>query len=98
MARWIKIHVIATSIIGAQLVVWAATGFAFTLFDFRVVHGDADRAKVATLEVDSAHIPLTDVVLRAGAARPGAPHEVKTVALAMVDGRAMYSVAFTDEA
>lgn len=98
MISWVRrLHVIATAIAGAQLVIWAGTGFAFTLFDFRAVHGDDDRAPAPGLEVPAASAPLGRIVAHARAARPGdAP--VTSVELTMLAGRATYLISFASGA
>ncbi len=52
MMPWLRrIHVVATALAGAQLLVWTVTGLAFTLFDFDAMRGADDRAPPAELDV-----------------------------------------------
>jgi uncharacterized membrane protein YkoI len=82
---------VLTSIAGAQLVVWVATGFAFTCFDFEAVRGTKDRAPPASVAFDRVRVRPEEAAHTAtegGAA-------VKSVALKTVDGRPTYVVAFS---
>jgi hypothetical protein len=79
-----KLHFTATAILGVQLVAWALTGFAFTLFDFRVVRGTDDRAPEAVIDFAS-------VRLRPGELVPDA-RDVRAVHLKMLDARPVYEV------
>ncbi|WP_394835044.1 PepSY domain-containing protein [Pendulispora rubella] len=84
-----KLHFMATAILGVQLVAWALTGFAFTLFDFRVVRGTDDRAPVVALDFAS-------VRLRPGELVPDA-RDVQSVRLKMLDARPVYEVSVAGE-
>ena len=96
MNLWVgKIHVLATAIVGVQLVVWTATGFAFTLFDFSVVRGVNDRAPPPALDLASVRLGPEDAVLRSRAARPGT-EPVRAIRLKPLDLRAVYEVTFAD--
>jgi hypothetical protein len=44
-----RLHRIATLVVGVPLLVWTATGFAFTCFDFAAVRGVADRVEAPPL-------------------------------------------------
>ena len=79
-----------TSVAGAQLVVWVATGFAFTCFDFEEVRGTKDRAPPAAVAFDRVRVRPEEAARAATA--PGAV--VQSVALKTVDGRPTYLVAF----
>jgi hypothetical protein len=95
MARWLRqVHVIATAIVGAQLVVWTSTGLAFTLFDFTVVHGDADRARDAPLALPTPPLPIDGAIARARSGRP-ADASVQSLDLTMLAGRPTYVASFT---
>jgi Na+-transporting NADH:ubiquinone oxidoreductase subunit F len=88
--RWERVHRFATMIVGAQLVVWATTGFAFTLFDFRVVRGTDDRAPAMALDLASVRVSPAQAAAIAGASTSG---NVDALHLRMLDGRAVYEVA-----
>jgi uncharacterized iron-regulated membrane protein len=94
MASWVrKVHLIMTAIVGAQLVVWTSTGLAFTLFDFTVVHGDADRARDTAVTLPPEPVPIGHAIARARTARPTAG-AVQSVELTMLDGRPIYVASF----
>jgi uncharacterized membrane protein YkoI len=90
-----KIHVVATWIVGAQLVAWAATGFAFTLFDFQVVRGAGDRSPVPALDLPAVRLRPEEAAARALAVEPGSTR-VQSVRLKTLDGHAVYEVALAD--
>jgi len=79
-----KIHFTATAILGVQLVAWALTGFAFTLFDFRVVRGTDDRAPEVALDFASVRLRPGEIATDA--------HDVRSVRLKMLDARPVYEV------
>ncbi|WP_394845579.1 PepSY domain-containing protein [Pendulispora brunnea] len=76
-----KLHFTVTAIVGVQLVAWALTGFAFTLFDFRVVRGTDDRAPVAALDWASVRLRPGEIV-----------SDAQSVRLKMLDARPVYEV------
>jgi uncharacterized membrane protein YkoI len=95
MAGWVrKVHLGVTAVVGAQLVVWTATGFAFTLFDFAAVRGTADRAPPSA--VDFARVHLTPVAAAVAASRSvtAAHAVVRSIVLQPLGGDATYVVAF----
>lgn len=97
MRPWTKkIHVLATGMVGVQLVAWTVTGLAFTLFDFTVVRGDGDRAKAVELDVASVKVGPAEAVAVASALRPGG--HVQAVRLKTLDHRVVYEVAFDGSA
>jgi hypothetical protein len=61
----------STVIVGAQLTLWVVTGFAFTLFDFRAVRGEDDRARPTPLDPGAIRLSPADALTRARALRPG---------------------------
>ena len=61
-----RLHRIATLVVGIPLVVWTATGFAFTWFDFAAVRGAADRVEPAPLTAADVHVSLGDALARVG--------------------------------
>jgi len=65
-ARIRKLHRIATLIIGAQLVIWTVTGFAFSWFDFERVRGASDRAPAPELATAEAKVGIAEAVAAAG--------------------------------
>jgi uncharacterized membrane protein YkoI len=96
MNRWAKkIHVIATGIVGVQLVAWTMTGLAFTLFDFQVVRGVSDRAAKPSLDLASVRLDQQEAAAVARSARPGVDR-VASMRLDTLDGRAVYEVTFAD--
>jgi cobalt/nickel transport system permease protein len=58
------LHRLATLIIGAQLVIWTATGFAFSWFDFARVRGTDDRAPAAPISLPQTSV--ADALVTAG--------------------------------
>lgn len=85
---WLRrAHLAATALVGVQLVTWTVTGFAFTLFDFAAVRGDADRAPAPALDRAQVRLDL-DHVLAAQS------RSVRAVALKMLDGAPVYDVTF----
>jgi uncharacterized membrane protein YkoI len=93
MTTWLrKVHVVMTALVGAQLVVWTATGFAFTLFDFGAVRGTADRAPAPAVDLDGLRVTPGDAARLAASGASGA--RARSVALIPVDGRTTYVVAF----
>ena len=98
MSGWTRrVHVVATAIVGAQLVVWTSTGLAFTLFDFSVVHGDADRAREPALTLPPELVPLDHALDRAmerARTAPPARDGVRALELTMLDGRPTYVASF----
>jgi Na+-transporting NADH:ubiquinone oxidoreductase subunit F len=96
MAAWLrKVHVVMTSIVGAQLVIWVTTGVAFTLFDFGVVRGTADRLEPAPIALPAIGVGLAEAARIAGARSPATA--VRSVILAALDGRPTYTIAFVGE-
>jgi uncharacterized membrane protein YkoI len=96
MGAWTnKIHVVATGIVGVQLVAWTLTGFAFTLFDFTVLRGQMDRAPAVELDLPSVKLGPAAAASAALAFRPDG--HVQAVRLKMLDHRPVYEVEF-DEA
>lgn len=89
MRGWARLHVLATAIVGVQLLAWAVTGFAFTLFDFRAVRGSDDRGTTPTLSLATVRLAPADVVARA--ARPAA---IESMRLRSLAGRPVYHLAF----
>ncbi|WP_394825077.1 PepSY domain-containing protein [Pendulispora albinea] len=90
-----KIHLTATAILGVQLVAWAVTGFAFTLFDFRAVRGTDDRAPAAVLPREVLPPLLGEDRGRGWTAEERA--SIQSVHLTMLAGRPVYAVAFAGE-
>src|SRR5581483_215596 len=64
-AAFRRTHRIATLVVGLQLLVWTATGFAFSWFDFDAVRGAGDRAAPAALDPAAAKLSAADAVARA---------------------------------
>jgi len=96
LARFTRpVHVTATAIIGVQLVAWALTGFAFTLFDFRAVRGTDDRASAVLL--DPKLLPPLLAEERAGGMPRDELTAVQSVHLKMLDGRAVYEVSLAGD-
>ncbi|HEY1588077.1 MAG TPA: PepSY domain-containing protein, partial [Polyangia bacterium] len=88
-----RLHRIATFVVGVPLVVWTATGFAFTWFDFAAVRGAADRVEPAPFAAADVHVPLGDAIARAG----GSARAVELRAVAgrptwIVDGKRIDAV------
>lgn len=98
-----KIHVIATAVVGVQLLVWTVTGLAFTLFDFGAVHGTKDRAPplavdLAAVRVGAEEAARVAVSRRGGAGTSVSPAEaVRSVTLETLSGRPTYVVLFVDD-
>jgi Na+-transporting NADH:ubiquinone oxidoreductase subunit F len=96
MARWLRrTHVVMTSIVGAQLVVWVTTGLAFTLFDFDVVRGTADRSRPTPIAFSAVGVGVQEAARIAGAKSSGAA--VRSVVLEALAGRPTYTIAFVGE-
>src|SRR5581483_10886528 len=83
-----KLHRIATLIIGLQLVIWTATGFAFSWFDFARVRGAADRAPAPV--VGEAPVSVAEAMAAAGGA-------AVSVELRSLLGRPTYVVTHADD-
>ena len=83
--NWARLHRWATTVVGIQLLAWAATGFAFTLFDFRAVHGTDDRAASPVVSMASVRVSPAEV------AKSG---EVESIKLSAQLGRPVYYVTF----
>jgi hypothetical protein len=81
-----RLHRIATIVVGVPLVVWTATGFAFTWFDFAAVRGAADRVEPPPLSAADVRVPLADAIARAGGGT------ARAVELRSVGGRATWIV------
>jgi uncharacterized membrane protein YkoI len=96
MSRWIRtIHLVMTSIVGAQLVVWTVTGFAFTLFDFGVVRGTGDRALPDPIALGAVAVRAEEAARIASSRASGG--KVKSITLEALAGRPTYTVAFVGE-
>src|SRR4051812_24142725 len=93
-----KVHVVATAIIGLQLVVWALTGFGFTLFDFDEVHGERERERgaVEVLEPAALRVSVADA-MSAARRRRGATGGIVDASLRSIAGRPTYAVTFAAE-
>jgi hypothetical protein len=63
LRRW---HRLATLVVGAQLLIWTGTGFAFTWFDFGRVRGAGDRKPPAVLPLDGVKVSPVEAAARAG--------------------------------
>ena len=91
-----RVHVVATALLGIQLVIWALTGFAFTLFDFAEVHGDRERGPAEVLDPAALRVPVTDAMAAARAGRsPDA--RLVDVALRALAGRPVYAFTFATD-
>jgi PepSY-associated transmembrane protein/peptidase YpeB-like protein len=75
-----RVHRIATLVVGVPLLVWTATGFAFTWFDFAAVRGVGDRVTPAPLTAADVRVPLGDALAKVGGA-------AKSIELRAVGGR-----------
>jgi hypothetical protein len=75
-----RVHRIATIVVGVPLLVWTATGFAFTWFDFTAVRGTGDRVTPAPLVAADVRVPLGDALAKVGGA-------AKSIELRAVGGR-----------
>ncbi|MDB4966502.1 MAG: PepSY protein [Myxococcales bacterium] len=80
-----RVHRIATILVGVPLLVWTATGFAFTWFDFAAVRGERDRVEAPPVRADEVKVALADVLARAGG-------QARSVELRSVGGRATWIV------
>jgi hypothetical protein len=60
-----KLHRAATLVVGIQLLIWTATGFAFTWFDFARVRATGERAPAATLDASAVQVSIKDAIARA---------------------------------
>src|SRR5262245_51834538 len=83
------LHRIATLIIGAQLVMWTATGFAFSWFDFERVRGAGDRAPAPVLAATEARVSIAEAVAAGGGA-------AASVELRPLLGRPTYVIKHAD--
>ncbi|PTL80196.1 PepSY domain-containing protein [Vitiosangium sp. GDMCC 1.1324] len=92
-AKLRRAHRVATLVIGAQLLIWTFTGFAFSLFDFGRVRGEDDRAPAPVFDVARVRIALDDAARRALAQSPGS--SVQKVSARMLLGRPVYAVELT---
>ena len=63
-----RLHRIATIAVGIPLLVWTATGFAFTWFDFGSVRGGGDRAEPKSVRADDVRVGLAEALARVGGA------------------------------
>ena len=81
---------VATAIVGVQLVVWTVTGLAFTLFDFDAMRGTNDRAPPAELDLRRVRVRPEDA---ANAARASCASAIRAVAIRALDDRVVYGVA-----
>src|SRR5882672_8125857 len=96
MSAWLRrVHLVMTSVVGAQLVVWVTTGLAFTLFDFGVVRGTADRSQPTPIAFSAVGVGVEGAARIAGARPSGAA--VRSVMLEAVAGRPTYTVAFVGD-
>lgn len=86
-----RLHRLATIVIGLQLLVWTATGVAFSWFDFAVVRGEADRPAPSTLRAGEARISVEEAIARAGA------HAVVAVELRALGARAVYQLTLAGD-
>ena len=80
-----RVHRIATLAVGVPLLMWTATGFAFTWFDFAAVRGAGDRVESPSLQAADVRVGLAEVIGRAGGA-------VRAVELRSVAGRPTWIV------
>src|SRR5690349_13568690 len=87
-----RLHVLSTAIVGAQLLVWTGTGFAFTLFDFAEVRGTDFRAPPPPLGLASVRVDPAGAARIASASRGAA---AEAVLLGSLAGRPTYRVSFT---
>jgi uncharacterized iron-regulated membrane protein len=83
-----RLHRAATLVVGAQLLIWTGTGFAFSWFNFDQVRGAGDREPAPLLRTDEARITVDQAVVRAGAAAT-----VRGVELRPLLGRPTYTVS-----
>jgi uncharacterized membrane protein YkoI len=94
MTPWIRrIHVAATAIVGAQLVVWTVTGLAFTLFDFDAMRGTEDRAPLPELDLRRLRIPADEAAKAAGGSCTSG---VRTIGIRPLAGRIVYELTCAD--
>jgi hypothetical protein len=63
-----RLHRWATILVGAQILVWVTTGFAFSWFDFGAVRGTRDRAPAPRILPDAVRIAPAEAIARAGLA------------------------------
>src|SRR5262245_24505229 len=75
-----RLHRLATLAVGVPLLVWTATGFAFTWFDFGAVRGTADRVDAPPVRAADVRVSLADALGRAGG-------QARSVELRAVGGR-----------
>jgi hypothetical protein len=88
-----KLHRIATIVVGVPLLVWTATGFAFTWFDFAAVRGEDDRAPAPAVRAGEVRVGLADVLGRVGgSARAVELRSVRGRATWIVDGKRIDAV------
>jgi hypothetical protein len=80
-----RLHRAATLIVGAQLVIWTVTGFAFSWFDFDRVQGAGDRKPAAPLPLGALTVGVERAVATAGGV-------VSAVELRNVLGRPVWAV------
>jgi hypothetical protein len=66
-----RLHRLATLVVGAQLVIWTVTGFAFTWFDFGQVRGAGDRKPEGALPLDGVQVGAVEAATRAGGSATG---------------------------
>ncbi len=75
-----RVHRIATIVVGIPLLLWTATGFAFTWFDFAAVRGQGDRVEPPPVRASDVRVGLADALARTGGA-------ARAVELRSVGGR-----------
>lgn len=61
-----RLHRLATIVIGLQLLVWTATGVAFSWFNFATVRGEGERRTPPTLQLSDAKLSIEQALARAG--------------------------------
>jgi len=83
-----RLHRLATLVVGAQILIWTGTGFAFSWFNFDRVRGAGDRSAPPLLHTAEARITVDEAVVRAGATS-----SVRGVELRPLLGRPVYAVS-----
>src|SRR5437867_1275546 len=72
-----RLHRAATVVVGIQLLIWTATGFAFTCFDFGKVRGAGDRVPAPPLDPTMIRVDLQQAIAIAG--RPPSQIELRAL-------------------